>query len=61
MEEIYDVESLVAKLKVGKASIRNFIKSGQLRASFVGRKYIVLESDLIAFIKNQRIKGIHEE
>jgi len=61
MEKIYDVPDLAAKLKVGKTSIRNFIKAGQLKASFVGRKYIVLESDLIAFIKNQRIKGIHEE
>ena len=55
MEEIYDVESVAKLLKVGKAAVRNYIKRGWLRSAFIGRKYIILESDLVTFIKNNRL------
>jgi len=55
VEEIYDVETLAKKLRVGKSAIRGYIKSNRLCSIFIGRKYFVLESDLNAFMKNHRI------
>lgn len=39
-------------LHVKSAAIRSYIKAGRLKASKIGRGWIIKESDLMAFIKN---------
>lgn len=53
-EQWLTVEEVAAQTRVGKAGILTFIKSGELKASFLGRKYLVSRSDLQQFVSNRQ-------
>lgn len=54
MENIktYNLKEAESILHVKSAAIRNYIKSGKLKASKIGRGWIINEADLKAFIKS---------
>jgi excisionase family DNA binding protein len=48
---IYDLKDLSVKLKLSVRTLREYIKSGKLKAKKVGRAYYVTERNLIAFLE----------
>ncbi|ASP20405.1 helix-turn-helix domain protein [Antarctobacter heliothermus] len=63
-EQYQTVKEVADLLKVNEASVRNWIKSGQLRAIEIGKGWRVADSDLEAFLcsHSTRAKDItHQE
>jgi len=48
---IYDLKDLSAKLKLGIRTLREYIKSGELKAKKIGKAYYVTEPNLMAFLE----------
>ena len=48
--KVYDLDDLVQLLKMNKQTLRIYIKEGKLKASKVGRKYIITEEHLKEFL-----------
>lgn len=55
-EKIYVLEELEDKLKTSVRAIREFIKAGQLKASKVGKRYIVTETSLQEFLAKRVVQ-----
>ena len=53
--KVYDLEDLVKLLKMNIQTLRIYIKEGKLKASKVGRKYIVTEENLKEFLEATQI------
>ncbi len=51
-EKLYSLDDLEDKLKMTVRSLRELIKSGELVASKIGRRYIVTETNLQKFVKS---------
>ena len=51
----YTLEDLNTRLKISIFSLRNWIKQGKLKASKVGRCYMVSGSDLRVFLSGNPI------
>jgi len=47
---VYDLKDLSKKLKISIRTLREYVKSGELKAKKVGRAYYVTESNLMAFL-----------
>jgi predicted site-specific integrase-resolvase len=54
--EIYNLQDLSKKLNITIIVLRRYIKSGMLKASKIGRSYIVQETDLKEFLDNYKDK-----
>jgi excisionase family DNA binding protein len=52
-ERLYTSEEAAAYLRVEPRTLCKFITSGKLKASWVGRAYLVEESSLKTFLKSQ--------
>lgn len=48
---VYDLKDLEQKLKIGRRTLREYIKGGTLEAKKVGRHYLITEPQLRAFLK----------
>ena len=58
MNEIYyTLKEISFKLKTPIPYLRKLIKNHQLKAHFIGRKYLVNEIDLITFINSRGVKN----
>ena len=53
--KVYDLDDLVQLLKMNKQTLRIYIKEGKLKASKVGRKYIITEEHLKEFLEATQI------
>jgi len=47
---VYDLKDLSRKLKISIRTLREYIKSGKLKAKKVGKAYYVTESNLMTFL-----------
>lgn len=54
--KVYDLDDLVKLLKMNIQTLRIYIKEGKLKASKVGRKYIVTEENLKEFLEATQIE-----
>ena len=59
--KIYDLNEVCEILNMNIQTIRIFIKEGKLKASKVGRKYVITQQDFKAFLESQRVNDIKEE
>lgn len=59
--KIYDLNEVCEILKMNIQTIRIYIKEGKLKASKVGRKYVITEEDFKGFLESQRVNDIKEE
>ncbi len=59
--KIYDLNEVCEILNMNIQTIRIYIKEGKLKASKVGRKYVITEEDFKAFLESQRVNDIKEE
>lgn len=50
MDRFYTVSEISKMLSVSKRSIQRWIKEGEIKAIFVGNKYIIEEAELKAFL-----------
>lgn len=53
-ERLYDMAEASEYLRCEPRTIGKFIKSGKLSASWVGRRWLVSESNLRAFVQGQQ-------
>lgn len=53
--KVYDLDDLVKLLKMNIQTLRIYIKEGKLKASKVGRKYIITEENLKEFLEATQI------
>ncbi len=51
----YTIRELMAKLSLSYAYISELVKSGELKSTRVGRKYVVSEADFAAFMAAKRL------
>lgn len=56
MEKLYTVTQVAEILTIHKRTIQRWIKERKLKASFVGNKYLVKESDLKAFVDDAQME-----
>jgi excisionase family DNA binding protein len=42
-------------LKVSRRAVRQYVRSGELRASRVGRQYLYTEADVAAFVASRGV------
>lgn len=54
--KVYDLDDLVKLLKMNIQTLRIYIKEGKLKASKVGRKYIITEENLKEFLEATQIE-----
>jgi excisionase family DNA binding protein len=47
---IYDLKDLSKKLTISIRTLREYVKSGRLKARKVGRAYYITEPNLMAFL-----------
>ena len=50
---VYDLKDLSEKLKLSIRTLREYVKSGKLKAKMIGRAYYVTESSLMAFLDSE--------
>ena len=53
--EYYTLKEIKEKTHITLRLLRGFIKTGELKASKVGRSYIVQEVDLIDFLNSKKV------
>jgi len=46
---VYNLKDLSKKLKISVRTLREYVKSGELKAKKVGRAYYITEPNLMAF------------
>ena len=46
---VYNLKDLSKKLKISIRTLREYVKSGELKAKKVGRAYYITEPNLMAF------------
>ena len=51
---IYDLKDVEKRLKIGRRTLREYVKKGELEAKKIGRAYYVTEPKLIAFVEGQK-------
>ena len=50
-KRFYDLKDAEKELKIGRRTLREYIKRGELKARKIGRAYLVTEQALIAFVE----------
>lgn len=61
MIQTYTVQELVPILKRREKTIRNYINNKELKASWVGNGFVILEDDVRDFLKESYIFNYEEE
>lgn len=56
MDKLYTVEETAELLRVSTRTVRNYIKDGKLRASKLGKQYVIRESDINALLETEVYK-----
>ncbi len=51
VSQIYTLEDIREKLGISVRTLREYAKSGKLKAKKIGRQYFVSESNLTAFVE----------
>ena len=59
-EEILTIEQVAKKLGFHRHTVENWVKSGELTASKLGKEYRIRESDLDDFMRRKQIKPRQE-
>lgn len=54
-QPVYDVNSLLKVVPIGRSSIYNEIKAGRLRTSKMGRRTLFLANDVLAWLEQMQI------
>lgn len=54
--ELYTPDEIAQMLRLSIGTIWNYIRSGKLPASKLGRKYIISEDQLKRFLEQQEVK-----
>ena len=54
--KVYDINEVCELLKMNIQTIRIYIREGKLKASKVGRKYIITEENLKEFLEATQIE-----
>ncbi len=57
---MYTLQDLVDKTGIGLQTWRKYIKSGELKASKVGRSYLVYPASFQTFIKSKELSPTHK-
>ena len=47
----YDLKDVEKELKIGRRTLREYVKEGRLKAKKVGRAYLVTEKALVDFVE----------
>lgn len=55
MTSLYTLDEVAAHLRVSLRTVRRFVSSGQLRAVKMGRKPLVTERELEAFVASRKV------
>jgi len=55
---LHQIESAMDRLGVGRSTVYELLASGQLRSVKVGRRRLVPESAIVAFIENLEMTGV---
>ena len=50
---VYNLKDLSKKLKIGIRTLREYVKSGELKAKKVGRAYYITEPNLMVFLSSE--------
>ena len=50
---VYNLKDLSKKLKISVRTLREYVKSGELKAKKVGRAYYITEPNLMAFLSSE--------
>jgi excisionase family DNA binding protein len=58
--KVYDINEVCELLKMNIQTIRIYIREGKLKASKVGRKYIITEENLKEFLEANEVKKENE-
>ena len=51
---IYDLKDVEKRLKIGRRTLREYVKKGELKAEKIGRAYYVTEPKLMAFVEGHK-------
>lgn len=54
--KVYELKEVCDLLKINLQVLRRYIKDGEIKASKIGRKYIITEESLKDFIKQNEVK-----
>ena len=54
LKEFYTLEQLSKEISIAIPSLRNFIKSGDLKASKVGNRYVITREQVKTWLENNR-------
>jgi predicted site-specific integrase-resolvase len=49
---VYNLKDLSKKLKMSVRTLREYVKSGELKAKKIGKAYYVTEPNLLAFLES---------
>ena len=49
---VYNLKDLSKKLKISVRTLREYVKSGELKAKKIGKAYYVTEPNLLAFLES---------
>ena len=59
--KLYDLDEVVELLGLNIQTIRIYIKEGKLKASKVGRKYVVTDEEIKEFLKANEVQPKSED
>lgn len=54
--KVYELKEICELLKINLQVLRRYIKNGDIKASKIGRKYVITEANLQDFIKGNEVK-----
>lgn len=50
--KVYTVEEVAQSLKMNSRTIREYIRNGELKATRIGRKYVITQENYETFLSN---------
>ena len=54
--KVYDLKEVCKELNIGLQVLRSYIKEGKIKASKIGRKYVITEESINDFIKSNQVE-----
>lgn len=55
--KVYELKEVCELLKINLRVLRRYIKDGKIKASKIGRKYIITEAHLKEFLEKNEVKA----
>lgn len=55
--KVYELKEVCELLKINLRVLRRYIKDGEIKASKIGRKYIITETHLKEFLEKNEVKA----